>query len=47
MTKLNLMNNLRLEHLNSVVSTGIEWLYGNGTLTESLTQVNGSVIANV
>ena len=47
MTKLNFMNNLGLENLNSGVSTGIEWLSGNGPLTESLTPVNGSVIANV
>ena len=47
MNKLNFMNNLGLENLNSGVSTGIEWLSGNGPLTESLTPVNGSVIANV
>ena len=47
MTKLNFMNNLGLENLNSGVSTGIEWFSGNGPLTESITPVNGSVIANV
>ena len=41
------MNNLGLESLNSGVSTGIEWLSGKGPLTESLTPVNGSVIANI
>ena len=47
MTKLSFMNNLGLDNLNSGVSTGIEWLSGNGPLTASLTPVNRSVIANV
>ena len=47
MTKLNFMKNLGLEDLNSGVSTGTEWFSGNGPLTESLTPVNGSVIANI
>jgi aldehyde dehydrogenase (NAD+) len=47
MTKLTFLQNLGLEDLNSGVSTGTEWFSGNGPLTESLTPVNGSVIANV
>ena len=47
MTKLNFLQNLGLEDLNSGVSTGTDWFSGKGPLTESLTPVNGSVIANV
>lgn len=47
MTKLNFLKNLGLEKLNSGVSTGAEWLSGNGTLTESVSPTDSSVIANV
>ena len=47
MTKLNFIKNLGLEDLNSGVSTGTEWFSGKGPLTESVTPVNGSVIANI
>ena len=47
MSKLNFLKNLGLEKLNSGVSTGSDWLTGNGPLTESITPVNGSVIAKI
>jgi len=47
MTKLNFLKNLGLEKFNSGVSTGAEWLSGNGTLTESVSPTDSSVIANV
>ena len=47
MSKLGFLVNLGLEKLNSGISTGAEWLTGNGPLTESRTPVNGSVIAQI
>ena len=47
MSKLGFLVNLGLEKLNSGISTGAEWLTGNGPLTESRTPVNGSIIAQI
>ncbi len=47
MSKLDFMHNLGLGDLNSGVSSGNEWLKGNGALTESKTPVDGSVIAKI
>ena len=47
MSKLDFLKNLGLEKQNSGVSTGTEWLAGNGQLTESVSPVDGSVIAHV
>ena len=47
MGKLNFLKNLGLEKQNSGVSTGSEWFTGNGPLTESISPVDGSVIAHV
>jgi len=47
MSKLDFLKNLGLEKQNSGVSTGTEWLTGNGHLTESFSPADGSVIAHV
>ena len=47
MSKLDFMKNLGLDKQNSGVSTGTEWLTGNGHLTESVSPADGSVIAHV
>ena len=47
MSKLDFLKNLGLEKQNSGVSTGTEWLTGNGHLTESVSPADGSVIAHV
>ena len=47
MSKLDFLKNLGLEKQNSGVSTGTEWLAGNGQLTESVSPVDGSLIAHV
>ena len=47
MSKLDFLKNLGLEKQNSGISTGTDWLTGNGPLTESISPVDGSVIANV
>ena len=47
MSKLDFLQNLGLEKLNSGVSSGTEWISGNGPLTESITPVDGSVIAQI
>ena len=47
MSKLDFLKNLGLEKQNSGVSTGTEWLTGNGSLIESVSPADGSVIAHV
>ncbi len=47
MSKLDFLNNLGLDKQNSGVSTGTEWLSGNGSLIESVSPADGSVIAHV
>ena len=47
MSKLDFLNNLGLDKQNSGVSTGTEWLPGNGSLIESVSPADGSVIAHV
>ena len=47
MRKLDFLKNLGLEKQNSGVSTGTEWLTGNGSLIESFSPADGSVIAHV
>ena len=47
MSKLDFINNLGLGDLNAGVSSGNEWLKGDGPLTESKTPVDGSVIAKI
>ena len=47
MSKLDFLKNLGLEKQNSGISTGTEWLTGNGHLTESVSPADGSVIAHV
>ena len=47
MSKLDFMNNLGLGELNSGVSSGNEWLKATGTLTESKTPVDDTVIAQI
>ena len=47
MSKLDFLKNLGLDKQNSGVSTGTEWLPGNGSLIESVSPADGSVIAHV
>jgi len=47
MSKLDFLKNLGLDKQNSGVSTGTEWLSGNGSLIESVSPADGSVIAQV
>ena len=47
MSKLDFLKNLGLDKQNSGVSTGTEWLTGNGSLIESVSPADGSVIAHV
>ena len=47
MSKLDFLKNLGLDKQNSGVSTGTEWLSGNGSLIESVSPADGSVIAHV
>ena len=47
MSKLDFLKNLGLEKQNSGVSTGTEWLTGNGSLIDSVSPVDGSLIAHV
>ncbi len=47
MSKLDFLKKLGLEKQNSGVSTGTEWLTGNGSLIESVSPADGSVIAHV
>ena len=47
MSKLDFLKNLGLEKQNSGVSTGTEWLNGYGSLIESFSPADGSVIAHV
>jgi len=47
MNKLDFLKNLGLDKQNSGVSTGTEWLTGNGSLIESVSPADGSVIAHV
>jgi len=47
MNKLDFLKNLGLDKQNSGVSTGTEWLPGNGSLIESVSPADGSVIAHV
>jgi len=47
MSKLDFLKNLGLDKQNSGVSTGTEWLPGNGSLIESVSPADSSVIAHV
>ena len=47
MSKLDFLKILGLDKQNSGVSTGTEWLPGNGSLIESVSPADGSVIAHV
>jgi len=47
MRKLDFLKNLGLGELNSGVSSGNKWLKATGTLTESKTPVDGSIIAQI